>query len=176
MIYFLSPHCVSLSSVATEATTILSTHVYNNDLFHGIGFLTEYLQIKISLNSSRPDKKMKLVGQKLKLNILVKCRFTLIKIFLWVAFSALPLLIRHQEEHLAYEKTEWCGVGVVISLERGADCLHMVQLMPLHPKTPQYLASFKSRLVLPFWYWLTQLVPEKRPLNGCSSSSSSKIF
>jgi len=27
-------------------------------------------------------------------------------------------------------------VGVVICLERGADCLHMVQLMPLHPKTP----------------------------------------
>jgi len=24
-----------------------------------------------------------------------------------------------------------------------------------HPKTPSPLASFKSRLVLPFWYWLT---------------------
>jgi len=31
---------------------------------------------------------------------------------------------------------EWWGAGVVISLEQGADCLHMVQLMPLHPKTP----------------------------------------
>jgi len=56
---------------------------------------------------------------------------------------------------------------VVICLERGADCLHMVQLMPLHPKTPLSLASFKSRLVLPFWYLLTQVVLEKRPLNGC---------
>jgi len=37
------------------------------------------------------------------------------------------------------------------------------------PKTPSSLASFKSRLVLPFWYRLTQVVPEKRPLNGCSS-------
>jgi len=27
-------------------------------------------------------------------------------------------------------------------------------------------------LVLPFWYWLTQVVLEKRPLNGCSSSTS----
>jgi len=44
----------------------------------------------------------------------------------------------------------------------------MVQLMPLHPKTPSSLASFKSRLVLPFWYWLIQVVLEKRPLNGCS--------
>ena len=44
------------------------------------------------------------------------------------------------------------------------------------------LASVKSRLVLPFWYRLTRVVLDKRPLNGCvcvcvlvlfSSSSSS---
>jgi len=29
------------------------------------------------------------------------------------------------------------------------------------------LASLKSRLVLPFWYRLTRVVPEKGPLNGC---------
>ena len=29
-----------------------------------------------------------------------------------------------------------------------------------------FLASVKSRLVLPFWYRLTQVVPEKGPLNG----------
>ena len=34
-------------------------------------------------------------------------------------------------------------------------------------------ASFKSRLVLPFCYGLTEVVLEKRPLNGCSSSNSS---
>ena len=35
------------------------------------------------------------------------------------------------------------------------------------------LASLKSSMVLPFWYWLTQeVVLEKRPLNGCSSSTS----
>jgi len=33
-------------------------------------------------------------------------------------------------------------------------------------KTPSLLASFKSRHVLPFWYRLTQVVVEKRPLNG----------
>jgi len=57
---------------------------------------------------------------------------------------------------------------VVICLESGADCLHMVQLMPLRPEPPSSLASFKSRLVLPFWYRPTQVVLEKRPLNGCS--------
>ena len=41
-----------------------------------------------------------------------------------------------------------------------------------HPKTPSSPASFKSTLVLPFWYWITQAVLEKRPLNGCSSISS----
>ena len=52
---------------------------------------------------------------------------------------------------------------MVICLERGAD-LHMAQLMPL-PLTS--LASVKSRLVLPFWYRLTWVVPDKRPLNVC---------
>ena len=48
--------------------------------------------------------------------------------------------------------------------------------MPLHPNTPLSIVSFKSRLVLPFWYGLTQVVLEKKPLNGCSSSSSSSSF
>ena len=58
-----------------------------------------------------------------------------------------------------------------ICLKRGADCLQMVQLIPLLTKTPSSLASFKSRLVLLFWYRLTQMVLEKMPLqttiNGC---------
>ena len=58
---------------------------------------------------------------------------------------------------------------MVICLEQGADRLHMVQLMSPHPQTPSSLASFKSRLVLPFWYRLTHAVLEKKPLNGCSS-------
>ena len=57
---------------------------------------------------------------------------------------------------------------MVICLAQGADCLHMVQLMPLPCENP---IKFKSRLVLPFWYRLTQVVVEKRLLNGCSSSS-----
>ena len=62
-------------------------------------------------------------------------------------------------------KIQWWGIGVVICRERGADCL---QLDPL-PDTSLSLAPVKSRLVLPFWYRLTQVVLEKRPLNGCSS-------
>ena len=54
-------------------------------------------------------------------------------------------------------KIECLDVGVVVCLERGADCLHVVQLMPLpwcHPKTASF-ASFKSRPVLPYWCRLT---------------------
>ena len=47
---------------------------------------------------------------------------------------------------------------MVICLERRAD-LHMAQLMPL---LLTFLASVKSRLVLPFWYQLTRVVLEKR--------------
>ena len=68
-----------------------------------------------------------------------------------MAFSALTLLVGRQEGHPACKKTEWWDAGVVICLERGAD-LHMAQLMPLRSLS---LASVKSRLVLPFWYWLT---------------------
>jgi len=42
--------------------------------------------------------------------------------------------------------------------------LHIAQLMPL-PLTVS--ASVKSRLVLPLWYWLTWVVTDKGPLNGC---------
>ena len=33
--------------------------------------------------------------------------------------------------------------------------------------TPSFLASLKSRMVLPFWCQLTQVVSENRTLNGC---------
>jgi len=60
---------------------------------------------------------------------------------------------------------EWCGAGVVICLERGAD-LHMAQLMPL-PLTVSCYSKIQIGLSVPFWYRLTQVVPDKGPLNGC---------
>jgi len=80
--------------------------------------------------------------------------FNLCQVF-HVAFSALMLLVGRQERHSVCKKTEWWGAGVVICLEQGAN-LHMAQLMPL-----------PLSVVLPFWYRLTWVVPEKWPLNGC---------
>ena len=42
-------------------------------------------------------------------------------VFVFVAFSALTLLVGWQEGHPACKKTERWGAGVVICLERGAD-------------------------------------------------------
>jgi len=55
-------------------------------------------------------------------------------------------------------KIEWCGTGVVICLECGANDFHMVQLMPLPP-----IISCISKIQngLPFWCRLTQVVLEK---------------
>jgi len=72
-------------------------------------------------------------------------------------------------------KIEWWGVGVVLCLEPGADCLHVVQLMPLHPKTPSSLDSFKSGLVLLFWYRLAQVVQEKRPSGVASVDAALSV-
>ena len=59
----------------------------------------------------------------------------------------------------------WCGYLP------GARCI----LFACGPAdaTVSSLASFKSRLVIPFWYRITRVVLEKRSLNGCSCSSSS---
>jgi len=80
-----------------------------------------------------------------------------------MAFSALTLLIGWQEGHPACKKTKWWGAGVVICLEQGTD-LHTAQLMPL-PLTASCFS--KIQMVFPFWYRLTQVVPERRPLNVC---------
>ena len=76
------------------------------------------------------------------------------------AFSAMTLLVERQEGL----KTEWWGAGVVICLQRGAD-LHMAQLMPL-PLTVSCFSKIQIGLI-PFWYQLTWVVPDKGPLNRC---------
>jgi len=67
-------------------------------------------------------------------------------------------------------KVEWQGAGMVVCVECGADCLYVVPSMSLPSTTPSFLASLKSRILLPFWYWLTQVVLEKRPRNGVTCS------
>ena len=78
------------------------------------------------------------------------------------AFSALTLLVGRQEGHPACKKLSG---GVLAWLSAGSRCrLAWPSWCHCHSLS---LASIKFRLVLPFWYRLTRVVPEKRPLNGC---------
>ena len=74
-----------------------------------------------------------------------------------ISSSALTWLIGQQEEHPAHknlsdEVLEWLSV---CRFQLNAKCL---QPMPCHSQFPPTLASLKSRMVLPFLYWLTQVV------------------
>jgi len=74
-------------------------------------------------------------------------------------FSALTLLVGRQEGHPACKNWVvgcWCGYLCRLASDPAdATATHLS------------LASVKSRLVPPFWYRLTWVVPEKGPLNGC---------
>ena len=79
------------------------------------------------------------------------------------AFSALTLLVGRQEGHPACKKLS-CGVLAWLSVWSEVQTCIWPSWCHCHS---QSLASVKSRLVLPFWYRLTWVVPEKGPLNGC---------
>ena len=75
-----------------------------------------------------------------------------------LAFSALTLLVGRQEGHPACKKLSggvlaWLSVLSEMQTCRWPSWCHCYSLS---------LASVKSRLVLPFWYWPTRVVPEKR--------------
>ena len=85
-------------------------------------------------------------------------------IFIQGPFSALTLLVGRQEGHPACKKQSggvlaWLSVWSEVQTCLWPSWCHCHSLS---------LAPVKSRLVLPFWYRLTQVVLEKRPLNGCS--------
>ena len=79
------------------------------------------------------------------------------------AFSALTLLVGRQEGHPACKKLSG---GVLVWLSAWSEVQTCIWPSWCHGHS-LFLASVKSRLVLPFWYWLTRVVPDKGPLNGC---------
>ena len=79
------------------------------------------------------------------------------------AVSALTLLVGRQEGHPACKKLSggllaWLFVWSYVQICIWPSWCHCHSLS---------LASVKSRLVLPFWYRLTWVVPDKGPLSGC---------
>jgi len=84
---------------------------------------------------------------------------------LWVkyAFSALTLLVGRQERHLACKNLSGGMLAWLFAWSEMQTCI-WPSWCNCHSLS---LASVKSRLVLPFWYQLTRVVPDKGPLNGC---------
>ena len=79
------------------------------------------------------------------------------------SFSALTLLVGRQEGHPA------CGkhlAGVLAWLSVWSEVQTCIWPSWCHCHSLS-LVSVKSRLVLPFWYQPTRIVPDKGPLNGC---------
>jgi len=79
------------------------------------------------------------------------------------AFSALTLLVGRQEGHPACKKLSG-GVLAWLSVWIGVQTCIWPSWCHCHSLT---LAPVKSTLVLPFWYRLTGVVPDKGPLSGC---------
>ena len=81
-----------------------------------------------------------------------------------IAFSALMLLLGRQEGHPVCKKNWVVGVLVWLSVWSEVQTCIWPSWCYCHSLS---LASVKSRLVVPFWYRPTRIVPEKGPLNGC---------
>ena len=85
-----------------------------------------------------------------------------------LAFSALTLLVGRQEGHAAC-KTLSGGVLAWLSVWSEVQTCIRPSWCHCHSLS---LASVKSRLVLPIWYGLTRVVPDKGPLNVCVCCST----
>jgi len=80
-----------------------------------------------------------------------------------LAFSALTLLVGQQEGHPACKQLSG---GLLAWLSVWSEVQTCIWPSGCHCHSLS-LASVKSRMVLPFWYRLTQVVPDEGPLNGC---------
>ena len=87
------------------------------------------------------------------------------------AFSASTLLVGRQEEHSASacKKAEWWGAG--------ARCRRFAYGSADATSTPIITCFIKIHIALPFCCWLTQVVLEKRPLNGtCERTTHHSLY
>jgi len=76
----------------------------------------------------------------------------------------LPFWYRLTQVVLDKGSLNGCVCGYVLLLSNVRGCIGACRSCHCHSLS---LASVKSRLVLPFWYRLTQVVPDKGSLNGC---------
>jgi len=98
-----------------------------------------------------------------KSHIFLVCNGMIAQYMLQLTFSALTLLAGQQEGHPACKKLSG---GVLAWLSACSEVQTCICPSWCHCHSLS-LASVKSRLVLPFWYRPSRVVPDKGPLNGC---------
>ena len=103
-----------------------------------------------------------------------KLNFLDVNVFLMYSysFSALTLLVGWREGHPAWKKLSG-GMLAWLSVWSKVQTYIWPSWCQCHSLS---LASVKSRSVLPLWYRLTRVVPEKGPLNGCVYQDTSARY
>ena len=114
---------------------------------------------------SRPIKRNSLSGEKPPPIVYLsyddwRCFFPSVLWHCWLG-------IRKSIQPVKIEMGCWCGYLSVAMCRLFGPADATASLNPI------ISCLIKSRLVLSFWCWLTDVVVENRALNGCSSSSSS---
>ena len=84
----------------------------------------------------------------------------------------MTLLVGCQEGHPARKKLSGMLLAWLFVWSEVQTCILWSSWCYCHSLS---LASVKSRLVLPFCYWLTRVVPDKGPLNGCVCSYQTSV-
>ena len=92
--------------------------------------------------------------------------------FVAYVVNALTLSVGWQEGHSAWNNLSG---GVLASFSFMSEVQTCIRPSWCHCHSLS-LASVKSRLVLPFWYQLTRVVPEKEPLNACVVCVQSSFY
>jgi len=147
----MSPRCSGLTVRPTWTESDHRAH-HTMDTWHVI-------QLPLDANYHR----WKIVKQKLPACTFILDVLMLQVICQWLAFSALMLLVGRQEGHPAGKKLSG---GVLESLSVWSKVQTCIWPSWRHCHSLS-LASGKCRLVSPFWYRLTWVVPVKGSLNGC---------
>ena len=135
----------------------------------GTGLLNRFCSIchrYCSINNihcSKCDRCTTKVSYSVMFDVLLYYFFHAIAKFIIFAFHALTLLVGWQEGHPACKKLSggvlaWLFVWSDVQIWMWSSWCHCHSL---------FRASVKFRLVLPVWYWLTWVIPDKGPLNGC---------
>jgi len=164
--------CICLAFLCLSYILFVSSSVFGDHVAISVCNILSYIMLllfaaecfrsSMLLDDVLMDKLLVKHLLKLHMTVLtVQCISDSFCVWRWSAFSALRLLVGRHEEHPVCKNWVmrcWCGCL------SGAGCrlfAYWSSWCHCHPQTPTVLASFKSRLVLPFWYCLTQVVLEK---------------